>query len=79
MHPRISIEGWVRRLVRRVGWMVNPLDGNFFFNANNRKFLDGSTHLYMRVCLSVGQSVGPSVGPWVRPSPLTTFFSNVPK
>ena len=28
-------------------------------------FLDASTHLYMRVCPSVGQSVGPSVRPSV--------------
>ena len=35
-------------------------------------FLDASTHLYKRVCPSVGPSVGPSVRPlvrrWVRPS-----------
>ena len=30
-------------------------------------FLDGSTHLYMRVCPSVRRSVGPSVHPLVGP------------
>ena len=45
---------------------------NFFFNSRFQtirkcissllRFLDASSHLYMRVCPSVGRSVGPSVG-----------------
>ena len=37
------------------------------------RFLDGSTHLYMRVCPSVRRMVGPSVRRSVR----NLFFSNV--
>ena len=36
------------------------------FLLNFHPFLDASSHLYMRVCPSVGPSVRPSVGPSVR-------------
>ena len=36
--------------------------------------LDASTHLYMRVCPSIGWSVCPSIGPSVYPSIHPTFF-----
>ena len=37
-------------------------------------FLDASSHLYKRVCPSVGRSIGPSVRPSVRPSVGLPFF-----
>ena len=59
---------------------------SFFFSEPSISilhFLDASTHLYMRVCPSVGPSVGPSMGPsvvrpWVRRSvgrSVTRFFT----
>ena len=41
----------------------------FAVRADAFTFLDASTHLYVRVCPTVGWSVGPSVGWWV-----TRFF-----
>ena len=32
------------------------------FHENHNSFLDASSHLYKRVCPSVGPSVGPSIG-----------------
>ena len=57
-------------------WMlVLPL-----LTREENRFLDASTHLYKRVCLSVGRLVGPSVrwsvGPSVRWSVHLTFFLN---
>ena len=45
--------GRIQVNLRQFGICVNT-------DANGR-FLDASTHLYKRVCLSVGPSVGPSV------------------
>ena len=39
-----------------------------FLEVNYSGFLDAPSHLYKRLCPSVGPSVGPSVRPSVRPS-----------
>ena len=61
-----------------------PLKVDTFFNDKDffdlqkkevESFLDASTHLYMRLCRSVGPSVRRSVGPWVGPS--VRRFSNI--
>ena len=44
--------------------------------SNTMAFLDASTHLNKRVCLSSRPSVGPSVRPWVLVS-VTRFFLHV--
>ena len=62
----ISIRGYVCPSVCR---SVRLLVRNQFCN----QFLDGSTHLYMRVCPSVGRMVGPSVGWSVRRSVMRFF------
>ena len=57
---------WIQKVnhgllvVFKVGGREGTFEDKFLAGE---EFSDGSTHLYMRVCPSVGWSVGPSVGP----------------